>query len=286
MCKEDDFDVSEEIQCDVLYEETSETEVYFHSFCEDIRGFLPGKSVEEILAISARIEPCTCGGKAELHEYEGMGDGDYIICCKECGRTLRRGSYDVDIHSWEEVLEFCIRDWNAGLCWEDIKKVNQAEHERIRIREEDLQWVEYHPNNIKSNPLEGFYSLMFMVKDDKIYCCKWTIQFQWEEVEPGVISRNSPINAYNLFLQRYFEVNGPMCYPELSEHFDWKEDGEKTFTADGVNSAGDFVYSYRTLEEAKLGAAGRCGWQGLNRDTILREEEYRGKTAEEVLAAL
>lgn len=93
----------------------------------------------------------------------------------------------------------------------------------------------------------------------------------------------APIEAYNLFMARYFMVQGPLSYPEPSRDFDWRNKEGITFSACGVNSYGDFVRSYRTLEEAKKGAVARCGWQGLNRDTILHQEEYKGKTAEELL---
>lgn len=34
---------------------------------------------------------------------------------------------------------------------------------------------------------------------------------------------------------------------------------------------GDFYYAYRSLEEAKEGALARCAWNGLNRDTIMKQ---------------
>lgn len=276
----------EDIEYDVLYEECAESEVYFHSMWEHIRGYLDGKSPEEILETEKRISKCTCGGTAELHEFEGMGDGDYTIQCKSCGRTMRRSLYDVDIHDWEEVLEYCIRDWNAGLVAEDIEKRNRVEHERIRLREEDLTWHEYRPNNMECNPVEGCYSLVFKYDEERIYCCKWTIKYQPEEVEPGCVASDSAIEAYNLFEKRIWEVKGRLGYPRPCEDVEFPEKSEHTFSHLGVNDAGDFVRSYRTLEAAKVGAVSRCGWQGLNRDTILREAEVQGKTAEEVIACL
>lgn len=276
--------MKEEIKYTIINQETAETEVYFHSFCEDIRGYLPGKEVKDILALDKEIKPCTCGGRAELHEYDGMGDGSYDIICKECGRILTRGSYDVDIRTWDEVLPACIRDWNAGKSAEDIQAMNEAEYERITITAEELVWHELRPNNMLGNSHEGYYSLMFMKRNNKIYCCKWTIMFQKEEIAPMGISSDSPIEAYTLFMERFFEVKGPMSYPEPTKDSRWEMDSENTFIPCGVNSYGDFIRSYKTLEDAKIGAAARCGWQGLNRDTILKEAEYIGKTAEEVLA--
>lgn len=271
-----------EFEYTIISQKTAQTDVYYHTLCEDIRGYLSGKTEDEVIKISNRIGKCLCGSDAELHEYEGMGEGSYVICCKSCDRTLERGPYDVDIKKWEEVLEFCIRDWNAGLSSEDIQKMNEDEHKRLKLRQEDLKWKEYHPNNMVQNPLEGYYSLVFAWIDDKLYCCKWTIRFQYEEIEPMYISSDSPIEAYNLFMVRIFEVKGPMGYPPLSRESAWRDNEDVSFPADGVNDAGDFIRSYKTLEDAKLGAVSRCGWQGINRDTILKEEDYIGKSAEEI----
>ncbi len=80
-----------------------------------------------------------------------------------------------------------------------------SEHERKRLRKEDLTWHELYPNNMKCNPVEGCYSLVFKQSDDRIYCCRWTIKYQLEEVEPGCVSSDSSIEAYNLFEKRIWE---------------------------------------------------------------------------------
>lgn len=38
-----------------------------------------------------------------------------------------------------------------------------------------------------------------------------------------------------------------------------------------VECRGDFYYAYRSLEEAKKGALAGCAWNGLNRDTIIKQ---------------
>lgn len=40
--------MKEEIKYTIIHQETAETEVYFHYFCEDIRGYLPGKEVKRL----------------------------------------------------------------------------------------------------------------------------------------------------------------------------------------------------------------------------------------------
>ena len=77
-----------------------------------------------------------------------------------------------------------------------------------------------------------------------------------------------------------------MNYPNPEEEQNLWGDSVDTFTSDGVNDEGEFVRSYKTLEDAKRGAAHRCGGYGFNRDTILKKEAYCGKTAQEVLEKL
>ena len=74
------------------------------------------------------------------------------------------------------------------------------------------------------------------------------------------------------------EIKPPRASKALQEHYDLAKLSKVLAT---INVDADFSYN---LEDAKIGAAARCGWQGLNRDTILKEAEYIGKTAEEVLA--
>jgi hypothetical protein len=274
--------MDEDIKYTIIYNKTADTEIYYHAMFEDIRGFLLGMKEDEILEIDKRIQNCLCGGKAELHEFEGMGTVDYVIRCKECIRTMERTPYDVDVKNGEEVLELCIRDWNAGLSKEDIKRMNDMEHERIRLREEDFIWKDLYPNNMKCNGIEGCYSLLYKITKDKIKCCKWTIGYQEEEIKPGLGSFDSPIEAYNLFVNDYELQEGKLGYPKPTENSSWELEEDADRNVD-VNDYGRFVRSYKTLEEAKLGAIVRSGRYGMNRDTILREIDYHDKTVEEVI---
>ena len=49
------------------------------------------------------------------------------------------------------------------------------------------------------------------------------------------------------------------------------KENKRTLSSGDVNDYGDFVRAYKTLEEAKAGALARCGWQGLNRETIIKK---------------
>ena len=92
-----------------------------------------------------------------------------------------------------------------------------------------------------------------------------------------MISSDSPIEAYILHMKRYFDVKGPLKYPKPSNHEDRSiindigKENKRTLSSGDVNDYGDFVRAYKTLEEAKAGALARCGWQGLNRETIIKK---------------
>ena len=85
-------------------------------------------------------------------------------------------------------------------------------------------------------------------------------------------------------MERFFEIKGILHYPSPSEENSEEDDGFRyeTFSGNGVNDKGDFVRSYRTLRDAQEGALGRCGWQGINRDTLIKVEQYGDITAEEL----
>ncbi len=117
----------------------------------------------------------------------------------------------------------------------------------------------------------------------KLYCCKWTIEYQLEELEAMRIGAYPQIEAYNLFMERIFEIKGLLHYPSpLEENSEEDDSRYETFSGNGVNDKGDFVRSYRTLMDAQEGALGRCGWQGINRDTLIKVEQYGDITAEEL----
>ena len=166
--------------------------------------------------------------------------------------------YDYDVTRDEDEIVLAIRDWNNGLVYEDIKKKKDAEYERVRIKTEDLSWKTIYANNMINNPVEGVYSIIHANIGGALYACKWSICFQRKEKSPCVSTGEEDL--YILFMKRYFNLKEPLIYPEPSEN---GNDGY------GVNDYGDFVRAYRTLDEAKEGAIFRCGWQGINRDTLV-----------------
>lgn len=262
----------------ILDEKTKDLDVYFHTSFEDLKGYISDKNSEELFDLMNSINKCSCGGDIELHEYECMGDGSYQIICKNCGRELERNQYDHDIKKWDDVLDFCIRDWNNGLNSENIKKANEDARNKKRLTKDDLIWKDWLANNIIGNPKEGIYCLLFSRNDDGIYCCKWTIEYQHKEKSPMCVT--DEIESYNLFINRYFDVKGPLEYPEPTEGIEYINK-DITFPGIGVNDKGDFVRNYKTIEDAIQGALGRCGWRGLNKETILKD--VSGKSVDDFL---
>lgn len=254
------------------YEEAKKLEVYTYSAESDemIRGILAGESPKQVIKIYKKIGPCKCGANnPKLLETECMGDYDISITCMRCGRSLLRSMYDFDVKKPGGWVDLCIRDWNNGIDQKEIEAAKDADWERKRIKEEHFSWKPVHPNNMASNPLEGYYALLFKKQHDgKIYGCKWTIVFQLEEKDAMYIHYDAKVEAYILFMKRYFDLEDTFDYPE-PETKDSPDDYYAGGSYDGVNDYGDFVRVYKTLEEAKLGAMGRCGWQGINSDTVL-----------------
>ena len=263
-------------------------EVYYHEWCEDLMGYMSGyHNVEEVSNLYKRITPCRCGGKAELNALAGMGEIVYTIQCQECTNSLSRGLYDTgDLNSDEDdILNALIKDWNNGIEQCEIDRMSSSELSRKRLKPDDLIWKEYYPNNTACNGVEGLYSLVFCNSGSgKLYCCKWTIEYQLEELEAMHIGAYPQIEAYNLFMERIFEIKGLLHYPTPSKEYSEEDDDSRyeTFSGNGVNEKGDFVRSYRTLRDAQEGALGRCGWQGINRDTLINVEQYGDITAEEL----
>lgn len=265
------------------YESIAEqTEMYFVRDLELLKGYLNGYDKDEILDLYKQIKPCICGCNNPIGlQTECMGDFDFTIICPNCERNVCRSMYDYDVTKDCDEVKLCIRDWNNGLSNEDIEKLREKEDNRIRLREEDLVWKPLYPNNMVANDQIGLYCLVFQQKNDKsIYCCKWTILFQKKEIKPMLSSSDADIDLYILFMQRFFDVKGKLSYPvpsefsEVLDYFERNTDDIGTFQYGiGVNDYGDFIRAFRSLEEAKEGALARCGWQGLNKDTLLKVEE-------------
>ncbi len=240
---------------------------------EEIKGHMNGKNPKEVIEYYERLKKCTCGGKPKVVQVEGMGELDTMIACKSCGRSISQSDYDREDDDDPGCEELALQKWNAGMTQEEIDRIKKENWEKRRLHEEDLTWKPLYPNNMPDNGIKGMYCLLFKKTEKGFYCCKWTIEYQRQEIEPMQICSDAPIEAYILHMKRYFDVKGPRKYPEPGNDImtELNDKDEITFSGNDVNDYGDFIRAYKTLEEAKAGALTRCGWQGLNREAIILE---------------
>lgn len=128
-----------------------------------------------------------------------------------------------------------------------------------RLKPEDLVWKPIYPNNILSNEIMGYYTLVLRKDSDgRVYGRKYSILFQKEEdpehLGKGVLPPHARTELYILLVKGYYDVSGPLDYPEPAEGgyspFSQFEQ-ESTFHSYGVNDYGRFVRAYPTLELAK-----------------------------------
>lgn len=249
---------------------------YSAQFDEEVQGRLSGISPRDVIGIYNRIKPCKCGAdNPKALENECMGDYSFSIICNKCGRKVTRSMYDYDVRELNGEIDLCIRDWNNEFDQEEIDAAQEAENERVQIKQEDVIWEPLHPNNMLGNPVEGYYTLLFRKQyDGKIFGFKWTIVFQYEEIDYALSGDN--INAYILFGKDYTDLEKPFSYPEPREKCMFINDYD-TGCIDGVNDYGNFYYAYKTLEDAKEGALTRCARYGIDRDTIIKHDgEWKG----------
>ncbi len=252
-------------------------DVMYYAPFEELQGYMNGKNPKEITQYFDRLERCTCGGQPKVKQVEGMGELDTIITCKACGRSIHQSEYDQENNDDPGCEELALQKWNAGMTQEEINRIKAEKWEKKRLHEEDLMWHPLHPNNMPNNGTEGLYCLIFKKLGNNVYACKWTIAYQFEEEAPMRISSDSPVEAYILHMKRYFDVKGPLKYPRPNNHRgdeiirDIKRETRRTLHNADINDYGDFVRAYKTLEDAKTGALARCGWQGLNRETIIKK---------------
>ncbi len=135
-----------------------------------------------------------------------------------------------------------------------------------------MEWKPLYINNILSNSIIGYYTFLFKKQaDDSISGYKWTVVYQPEESEYGLMKKPVTIEVYNLYFKEYRNVAGVLGYREPG-HTNWQCYAKSTIQ-DGVHSYGKFVRSYKTFELAK-GAAlywnGGNGWGNVDKSNIIR----------------
>lgn len=220
------------------------------------------------------------------HPYE-VEDKGWKYIKKEL-LLLRDDFYDAFIAIYNDVEKRKLLGWKKdqmhllagialGLCeeperfyeaevaklWEQeaiSRQKYEYEKKKRELTDEYFDWKTIHPNNIKSNGEVGIYALIFKENERRTVGYKFSIVYQREEISPlHYMGRDSRIERYNLFEKRYDDVQGPLAYlsadneNEFEQALDYSNTiiYSNTFSNADVNSYGEFVRSFSSLEESK-----------------------------------
>ncbi len=147
----------------------------------------------------------------------------------------------------------------------------------VALDADDLIWKRIYANNNPANEfLFGEYALLFRDCEEKTIGYKLTIKYQRKELEPfGLAGKNAPIERYNLFEWKYNDVIGPLSHEESRYDNAYRQAfGGDTNTLHNceINSPGQFVRSFATIEEAKKYALALVNCRHyVDKETIIRD---------------
>lgn len=145
-------------------------------------------------------------------------------------------------------------------CWDqDIQKeiARKRETEKNRLSDTDVPWMKY------SNIIwEGYIKFWVRKNNDGTFSgFRWLIQVQKEQSEEGNYKQDAPIECYNLFLQKYENMDAKLIN-DLDKFY---------FTYVNCHEAGKSVRSYKHLEKAKEAVSIRnewIGWGNVNKKNV------------------
>lgn len=144
----------------------------------------------------------------------------------------------------------------AYLLWlqqEREAKEREEMRKSIALTKEDLVWHKLYANNIPSNPELGEYALLFKNVEEKVVGYKFTILYQRKEIAPLVQLSRSPIEYYILLEQQCDDIYGPLYLSEDEREKEFPQAFDYSYSLDNysVNSYGEFIRAFKTIEEAK-----------------------------------
>ncbi|MGL5677302.1 MAG: hypothetical protein ACRDDX_12865 [Cellulosilyticaceae bacterium] len=115
------------------------------------------------------------------------------------------------------------------------------------LKEEDFVWRELRPNNMQSNPLEGYYVL---IKASEKHYRKYTILMHKEADEAGLVLEKGKV-YYVLLERHYHDVEEELIIPDPMTDETRRNIWEKGNVDCMVNDYGSFTAVYNDLESAK-----------------------------------
>lgn len=215
---------------------------------------------------------------------QGFNDaGNWKILLEYCGRFFVRNDFfdqfyelyksaclQIKEFPMEIVRQFFRKDRSVPSkimvyittqeCWDlEEKRKTAFEKERMlnRLSAFDVPWIRYYGNKD-----EGY--IRFWIRKQKngtFSAFRWLIQVQKEQSAEGVVKPNGAVECYNLFLQKWLDLKAEEI-DEFEELY-----CEKVICF----KAGEFVRSYKNLEQAQNAADIRnewIGWGNVNKKNI------------------
>ena len=132
---------------------------------------------------------------ALMKEYDQeWNSNDYICIPKLAGRAL--GLDDMPERYDEEVVAAIWRERN------EREKQREQEKERWKLTTDDFKWKPIYFDESSKYGEIGNYVLLYAREEGDIIRYQFTILYQWEEKEPGLLNPELRIEAYNLFEAR------------------------------------------------------------------------------------
>lgn len=158
-------------------------------------------------------------------------------------------------------------------CWnQDIQEeiAGKREIEKNRLSDTDVPWMKYY-NTIG----EGYIKFWIRKNNDgTLTGFRWIIQVQKEEYQEGSYKSDAPVECYNLFLQKYENMDAKLFNDLENIYFAYVQ----------CHEAGKFIRSYKKLEKAKKAVSIRnewIGWGNVNKKNVyMIDYEYLKKQIE------
>lgn len=122
--------------------------------------------------------------------------------------------------------------------------------------------------------LQGYDLLLFKRIDTaRIDGVMMMIAFQREQCSEGVHTMNAKVEAYNLFYRRIEDVRGPLEIPVdqgKSPMIELENSFSGNLSCYSVNTRGEFIRSYSSMEEAKMGTMYWLKvWGGIDSENVI-----------------
>lgn len=197
-------------------------------------------------------------------KYQAASTSEKEIPCSIARLLFGRESYAPDERMVYAKNQEC---WNQDI-QEEI--AGKREIEKNCLSDTDVPWMKYY-NTIG----EGYIKFWIRKNNDgTLTGFRWLIQVQKEEYQEGSYKSDAPIECYNLFLQKYENMDAKL-FNDLENIY---------FTYVQCHEAGKFVRSYKKIEKAKKAVSTRnewIGWGNVNKKNVyMLDYEYLKKQIE------